>query len=131
MDNKAANIPPQNLDAEASLLGSLLIDNDAFVKIGDSLRAEDFYDGRHKLIFEAMESLYNARKPVDILTLSEQLKSSGHIETVGGASYLTELTNLLPTAANLDNYAEIVAEKAIPRGLIKTSPDNVNIGFNE
>lgn len=131
MDNKAANIPPQNLDAEASLLGSLLIDNDAFVKIGDSLRAEDFYDGRHKLIFEAMESLYNARKPVDILTLSEQLKSSGHIETVGGASYLTELTNLVPTAANVENYAEIVAEKAIRRGLIKASQDIVNIGFNE
>lgn len=132
MTKKAStNIPPQSLDIEASLLGSLLIDSDAFVKISDIIESLDFYDERHKLIFSAMRSLYDKRSPVDILTLSEQLKSQGHLDMVGGAGYLTELTNTVPTASHLEQYAEIVADKAIRRRLISASEDIADIGSNE
>ena len=132
MTKKAStNIPPQSLDMEASLLGSLLIDSDAFVKISDIIESLDFYDERHKLIFGAMRSLYDKRSPVDILTLSEQLKSQGHLDMVGGAGYLTELTNTVPTASHLEQYAEIVADKAIRRRLISASEDIADIGSNE
>ena len=130
MDNKAGS-QPQNLDVEASLLGSLLIDSDAFIKIGDMISDEDFFDPHHRIIFSAMRSLHDKRSPVDILTLSEQLKSGGHLDTVGGASYLTELTNFVPTAAHLEQYAQIVADKSVRRRLISASQDIAQIGFNE
>ncbi len=123
--------PPQNLDVEASLLGSLLIDSDAFLKISDLIHADDFYDKKHVVIFAAMRILHDKRRPIDILTLSEQLKSNSSLDLVGGASYLTELTNQVPTAAHLEQYAEIVAEKAIRRRLISASQDIVNVSFDE
>lgn len=126
-----ADSPPQNLDIEASLLGSLLIDSDAFIKIGDMLSADDFFDEHHRVIFAAMKVLHDKRAPVDILTLSEQLKSGGQLEAVGGAAYLTELTNFVPTAAHLEQYAQIVAEKSIRRRLITASQDIATIGFDE
>jgi len=123
--------PPQNLDIEASLLGSLLIDSDGFLKISDQLDSMDFYDERHRQIFAAMRALHDKRSPLDILTLSEQLKSAGQLDGIGGASYLTELTNLVPTAAHLEQYAEIVADKAIRRRLITASQDIAGIGYDE
>lgn len=133
MDNTATSstIPPQNLDIEASVLGSLLIEGDSFIKIADLLAADDFYDERHRKVFSAMRALHDKRSPVDILTLSEQLKTEGHLESVGGASYLTELTNYVPTAAHLEQYAQIVADKAIRRRLISASQDITSIGFDE
>lgn len=125
------DIPPQNLDVEASLLGSLLIDSDAFIKIGDMMSADDFYDQRHKAIFAGMRTLHEKRSPVDILTLSEQLKNSQQLDIIGGASYLTELTNTVPTAAHMEQYAQIVADKAIRRRLISASQDIASIGFDE
>jgi replicative DNA helicase len=123
--------PPQNLDVEASLLGSLLIDSDAFIKIADTISSEDFFDEHHKVIFGAMRALHDKRSPVDILTLSEQLKSSGQLDVVGGASFLTELTNFVPTAAHLEQYAQIVAEKSIRRRLINASQDIASISYDE
>lgn len=123
--------PPQNLDIEASLLGSLLIDGDAFLKISDALSAEDFFDKKHATIFAAMKTLHDKRRPIDILTLSEQLKSLQQLESIGGASYLTELTNTVPTAAHLEQYADIVADKAIRRRLITASQDIAGIGGDE
>lgn len=122
---------PQNLDIEASLLGSLLIDGENFVKISDQIDEIDFFDERHQAIFKAMRSLYDKRSSLDILTLSEQLKTMGRLDSVGGSSYLTELTNLVPTAAHLEQYAEIVADKAIRRRLISASHDIASIGFDE
>jgi replicative DNA helicase len=119
------------LDVEASLLGSLLIDSDAFIKIGDMISADDFFDAQHNRIFAAMRALHDKRSPIDILTLSEQLKNADQLESVGGASYLTELTNFVPTAAHLEQYAQIVADKAIRRRLISASQDIANIGFDE
>jgi replicative DNA helicase len=126
-----ATTPPQSLEVEASLLGSLLIDGDGFIKISDQIDAVDFFDQRHRVIFTAMRSLYYKRSQLDILTLSEQLKSAGRLDEIGGASYLTELTNTVPTAAHLEQYAEIVADKAIRRRLISASQDIAGIGFDE
>ncbi|MBX4199636.1 replicative DNA helicase [Candidatus Saccharibacteria bacterium] len=133
MDNISTrgSTPPQNLDIEASLLGSLLIDSDGFLKISDQIDTIDFYDERHRQIFAAMRALHDKRSPLDILTLSEQLKSMGQLDGIGGASYLTELTNLVPTAAHLEQYAEIVADKAIRRRLITASQDIAGIGYDE
>ncbi|MCX6727688.1 MAG: hypothetical protein NTX11_02650 [Candidatus Saccharibacteria bacterium] len=126
-----AVIPPQNTDAEASLLGAVLIDSDAIVKIADIVTAEDFYDPKHGRIFEAITQLYEKHNPIDVLTLSDQLKSSGFIDYVGGAAYLTQLTNFVPTAANVEQYAEIVSGKALRRKLIRVSQETVELGYNE
>jgi replicative DNA helicase len=132
MDSVAgAGAPPQNLDVEASLLGSLLIDSDSFIKIGDLIASDDFFDERHRVIYEAMKSLHDKRSAIDILTLSEQLKGKGRLDSIGGASYLTELTNYVPTSAHLEQYAEIVADKATRRRLISASKDIASIGFDE
>jgi replicative DNA helicase len=131
MDDKAAKLPPQNTDAEASLLGSLLIDADAIVKVADMIRFEDFYDERHGRIYQAAMQLYERHSPIDVLTLSDQLKASGFIDIIGGATYLTELTNFVPTAAHAEQYAEIIMQKAMRRRLIKASQDIVTLGYDE
>jgi replicative DNA helicase len=124
-------IPPQNVDAEISLLGSILIEDDVITSIADRISSEDFYDKRHGLIYNAMLRLYEKHQPVDLLTLSNSLRDSDELETIGGSSYLTELTNAVPTAAHAEHYAEIVAEKAMRRKLIKASEDIVNLSFTE
>jgi replicative DNA helicase len=123
--------PPQNTDAEASLLGAILIDTDAVVKIADIITADDFYDQRHARIYEATSTLYERHSPIDVLTLSDQLKSNGLLDMVGGAAYLTELTNYVPTAAHVEQYAEIVAQKALRRRLIQASQDITGISYDE
>ncbi len=131
MDPQTAKIPPQNTEAEASLLGALLIDTDAIVKIADTVSVGDFYDERHQRIYEAVQQLYERHSPIDVLTLSDQLKNAGLLDMVGGAAYLTELTNFVPTAAHVEQYAEIVAQKALRRRLIKASQDIVGLGYDE
>jgi replicative DNA helicase len=131
MEPPTTHEPPQNLDAEASLLGAILIDGDAIVKIADTVEPIDFYDPRHRRIYEAVRELYEQRSPIDVLTLSDQLKGNGVLDNVGGASYLTELTNFVPTAAHVEQYAEIVAQKSLRRRLIKASQDMVGLGFDE
>lgn len=132
MDKKRSpRIPPQNTDAEASLLGSILLDSDTIVRVADAIKSDDFYDERHGLIYTAIMRLFEQRKPVDVLTLSNQLDESGDLETVGGSSYLTDLTNMVPTAAHAKHYADIIAQKAIRRRLIKVSEDISTLGFDE
>ncbi len=125
------NLPPQNTEAEASLLGAVLIDSDAIVKVADIVRPEDFYDERHARIYEAVLKLYEKHSPIDVLTLSDQLKNSGMLDMVGGAGYLTELTNFVPTATHADRYAEIIAQKSMRRRLIKTSQSIAQLGYDE
>jgi replicative DNA helicase len=122
---------PQNLEAEASLLGAVLIDADALVKIADVIGIDDFFDARHQHIYEAIVALYERRSPIDVLTLSDQLKSTGFLDMIGGPSYLTELTNFVPTATHVEQYAEIVAQKAMRRRLIKASKDLTELGYDE
>lgn len=129
--NNGAIVPPHNTEAEASLLGAILIDSDAIVKIADIVTSDDFYDPKHQRIFEAIVQLYEKHSPIDVLTLADQLKSTGFIEFVGGAAYLTELTNFVPTAAHAEQYAQIVSSKALRRKLIKVSQDTVELGYNE
>ncbi|MBN2585159.1 replicative DNA helicase [Patescibacteria group bacterium] len=111
-------IPPQNLEAEKSLLGSLLLDKDAMIKVADILRPDDFYEDRHRLIFEAMLALYEKRRPIDVVTLTDVLKDRQQLEGIGGASYLAELASSLPSSANVTRYAEIISSKATLRRLI-------------
>jgi replicative DNA helicase len=129
--NSGAKQQPHNLEAEASLLGAILIDADALVKIADSVNADDFYDQRHKRIYEAIVQLYERRSPIDVLTLADQLKNNQVLDIVGGASYLTELTNFVPTAAHVEQYADIVAQKALRRRLITASKMMVELGYDE
>lgn len=128
---KEAIIPPHNLEAESSLLGAILIDADAIVRVADIVSVDDFYDERHQRIYEAIKKLYEKHSPIDVLTLSDQLKSSGFLDIIGGATYLTELTNYVPTAAHVEEYANIVAQKAIRRRLIKASQTMVGFGYDE
>lgn len=130
-DLQGAKLPPQNTDAEASMLGALLIDAEAVVKIADQVRADDFYEEKHQRIYEAILTLYEKHSPIDVLTLSDQLKGTGFLDMVGGAAYLTELTNFVPTATHIEQYAEIVAQKAMRRRLIKASQDIVGLGYDE
>lgn len=123
--------PPQNLDAEASLLGAILIDSDAIVKIADAISVQDFYDPRHARIYEALLALYEKRSQIDVLTLADQLKGTGFLDMVGGPAYLTELTNYVPTASHVEQYADIVAQKALRRRLIAASTDMVALGQDE
>ncbi len=131
MQPEGAVLPPQNTDAEASLLGAILIDSDAIVKIADNVSADDFYDPKHQRIYEAITQLYDKHSPIDVLTLSDHLKATGFLEFIGGAAYLTELTNYVPTAAHVDQYAGIVAQKAMRRRLIKASQDIIDLGYDE
>lgn len=131
MDNNAAKIPPQSPEAEASLLGSLLIDSEAIVKVADVVKGYDFYDERHRYIYEAAVTLYERHSPIDVLTLTEQLKNNQLLEVVGGASYISELTNYVPTAAHVEQYAEIIATKSMRRRLIKASQDITQYSYDE
>jgi replicative DNA helicase len=123
--------PPQNAEAEASLLGALLIDSEAIVKVADSLSSADFFDKRHERIYEAITHLYEHHEAIDVLTLADRLKNSGYLDGVGGPSYLTELTNFVPTAAHVEQYADIVAQKALRRRLIAASREITDLGYDE
>lgn len=108
-----------DLDAERSVLGSLLIDKDAIVKISDKLIAEDFAAQQHQYIYVAVQKLYEHRKDIDVLTLANELKAEKRLDDAGGASYITELTNYVPTAAHVETYAALVLDKSIRRQLFK------------
>lgn len=127
----AGKVPPQNLDAEKSLLGAVLIDEETLADISEHVKPKDFYDKRHATIFGGMTRLYERHKPVDLLTLSEELKKKDELDIVGGSAYLTELTNYVPTAAHAEAYAEMVALKAVRRRLIKASALISELGYDE
>ena len=127
----AARIPPQNLDAEMSLLGAVLIDEEVLAEVSDKLRAIDFYDKRHVMIYQAMMRLYEHHRPVDLLTLSDELTKREELDVIGGSAYLTELTNYVPTAAHATTYAQMVMQKAVRRRLIKASTDIAELGYDE
>jgi replicative DNA helicase len=127
----AGKVPPQNLDAEMSLLGAVLIDEETLADVSEHVTAKDFYDKRHGIIYGAMMRLYERHRPVDLLTLTDELKKKDELDTIGGAAYLTELTNYVPTAAHAEAYAEMVALKAVRRRLIKASADISELGYDE
>ena len=131
-NNKAAaKIPPQNLDAEKSLLGAVLIDEDILADVSEIVKPKDFYDKNHQMIFDGMMRLYEKHNPVDMLTLTDELKRKDHLELIGGSAYLSELTNYVPTSAHAEAYAEMVAQKAVRRRLIKASGEISEMGYDE
>ncbi len=130
-DIPTGKVPPQNLDAEKSLLGAVLIDEETLADISEHVTPKDFYDKRHATIFGGMRRLYEKHKPVDLLTLTDELKKKDELEAIGGSAYLTELTNYVPSAAHAESYAEIVSQKAVRRRLIKASAEISEMGFNE
>ena len=129
--NPAERIPPQNIEAEASVLGSLMLDRDAIIKIADIIHSEDFYDERHKAIFLAMLELYEKNSSIDILTVSNILDEQKKLEFAGGSSYLASLVNSVPTAAHIVHYASIVRRKGTLRRLIDAAQDITNLGYQE
>lgn len=123
-------IPPQNLEAEASVLGSLLIDKDAIIKVADALVATDFYKPAHTKIYEAILNLYEHHQPIDILSVTSKLKEDNLLQEIGGSSYLSEIVNSVPTASHINHYAKIVKEKKILRDLINASGEITEGAFN-
>ncbi len=124
-------LPPQNTEAEQSLLGSLLLDKEAINRVADILSAEDFYVRAHQLIYEHMLKMYEKREPIDMLSLSNSLKNSKKLEYIGGASYLTKLVNTVPTAAHATNYATIIQRKKILRDMIDKANEIIGLGQKE
>lgn len=127
----AGKIPPQNLDAEKSLLGAVLIDEEVLADVSEHVSPQDFYEKRHAIVFGAMMRLYEKHKPVDLLTLTDELNKKDELDSIGGSAYLGELTNYVPTAAHAEAYAELVATAAVRRRLIKASSDIAEMGFDE
>jgi len=124
-------IPPQNIESEMALLGSIMLRPEALPEIMDILRPEAFYSNKHRLIFTAMTKLYEKHEPIDLLTLSSRLKEAGDLDSVGGISYLTELVNTVPSSSNAEHYAEIVSKKYTMRRLIEAAEQIEKIGYEE
>ncbi|HEX9142904.1 MAG TPA: replicative DNA helicase [Candidatus Binatia bacterium] len=131
LEDNLRKVPPQNLEAESSVLGGILLDNDAINQVLELLRAEDFYRESHRKVFRAMIELSDRAEPVDLITLSDFLKSRNELEAVGGTAYLASLADFVPTAANISYYARIVREKSILRSLISTATDIATRGYEE
>jgi replicative DNA helicase len=122
-------IPPQSIEAEQSVIGCMLLDKDVIPTVTEVLKPEDFYRADHKEIYEAVLDLFEKAEPIDLITVSEQLKTRGTLDNVGGLEYLTHIANLVPTTANAKHYAGIVEQKSLLRTLIKASSDIVNMGY--
>ena len=124
-------LPPQNVEAEASLIGSLLIDKDAIIKVADIVGQDDFYVTKNSQIFESILALFEHREPIDVVTLADSLEKKGHLESIGGATYLTELVNSVPSSAHVAQYAHIVADKATLRRLIEAASSINSMAYGE
>jgi len=123
------NIPPQNLDAEQSVLGGILLENEAIAKALEMISAADFYKEAHRRIFNRMLDLYERNEPIDLITLTDELTKRKELEGVGGASYLAEVVSMAPTAANIRHYCKIVREKSTLRSLITSATEIVQEAF--
>ncbi|TCS80791.1 replicative DNA helicase [Tepidibacillus fermentans] len=124
-------IPPQNIEAEQAVLGAVLLDKDALILVSEILSAEDFYRASHQKIFRSMLELSENGQPVDLITLTSDLQNKKLLEEVGGVSYLTDLANAVPTAANVEYYAKIVEEKAVLRRLIRAATEIASTSYIE
>ncbi len=123
-------IPPQSVEAEQSVIGSMLIDKEVIPVVMEVLKPEDFYRPDHKEIYDVIIELFDKAQPIDLITVSERLRLHGKLDLVGGLEYLTNIATDVPTTANVKHYAKIVEEKSLLRKLIKASSDIVDLGFN-
>lgn len=124
-------VPPQNLEAEVSVLGSILLDKEAITKVADILVPDDFYNDSYRIIFDNMLWLYEHHQPIDVVTLRNKLEEKGELEKIGGTTLVSQLANAVPTAAHVVNYAKIVAEKALLRRLIATANEITKLAYEE
>ncbi len=124
-------MPPQNIEAEESLLGCLLIDKNAIIKVADMIAESDFYKEANKIIFQTMVELYARHEPIDILSLSNRLTEKNLLESVGGRTYLAHLSNVVATSSNIENYAKIVQKKATLRRLLEAASEIAELGYKE
>lgn len=129
--NNNLKVPPQNIEAERSVLGSLMLDKDAIIKVANLIRIGDFYKDDHNMIYEAMVELYEKREPIDVLSLSNRLEEKNQLDKVGGSSYLTSLVNSVPSSSNVEHYAKVVQKKSTLRKLITASGEITEMGYKE
>lgn len=123
-------VPPHSVESEQSILGSILLDKDAIITVTETIKPGDFYKEAHKIIYECMLSLNNKGEPIDLITLTEELKNQGYLNNVGGISYITSLSTIVPTTSNVKYYADIVKDKSVLRKLIKASNDIISLGYD-
>jgi replicative DNA helicase len=124
-------IPPQNIEAEQALLGSLLIDKEAIIKIADIISPEDFYKNSHQSIYQSMLDVWQKNEPIDILSVGNRLDEYGKLKEIGGKSYLASLADAIPSSSNVKSYADIVKKKSTLRKLINSSTDIISLAFQE
>lgn len=124
-------LPPQNVEAEQALLGSLLLDRDAIIAVATEVRPDDFYRHDHRLIFQAILDLYNRRVPADYMTVADELTRHDQMDSIGGLAYLLSLVNAVPTAVHAEYYAGVVADRAARRRLISAGTEVVGLGYDE
>lgn len=129
--NTIEKVTPQSIEAEQSLLSSLLIDKDAIIKVADSIFEEDFYKDSHKIIYAAVKELYGNQEPIDIITLANRLEEKKKIKTIGGRAYLAELSTMVATSANVIHYANIIQRKATLRRLQTAASEIMSMSYEE
>ena len=130
-DQLQVRIPPHSSEGETSVIGALLLDKDAVIAVAEFLRPQDFYEEKHKLIFEACLELYEERSPIDVLTVTERLKKKKALKKIGGTSYLADLANSVPTAAHVEHYGKIVKDAATKRSLMTAASRLVDLSLDE
>ena len=123
-------IPPHSVESEQSILGSIILDKEAIITVAKTIQPMDFYKEAHKIIYESMLKLNSNNEPIDLITLIEELRKEGHLDSIGGISYLTSLSTIVPTTSNVKYYANIVKEKSVMRQLIKASNEIINLGYD-
>ncbi len=124
-------LPPHSIEAEEAVLGSLLIDPDAIFDVATFLKPESFYSAKNKWVYEAILSLNDRREPLDLVTLTEELRRRGHLEEIGGEAYIISLLHAVPTAINAESYGRLVEATAVRRQMIKAASDIANLAYNE
>ncbi|MBT3704173.1 replicative DNA helicase [Candidatus Peregrinibacteria bacterium] len=125
------SVPPHSLDAERAVLGSIFVDKEALIKISDFLASDDFYHDAHRIVYEAVMTLYDKRIPIDLVTLTNSLEDNNHLQLIGGVSYLAGLANEVPTSTHIFQYASIVKQKSVLRKLIKAGDSIKGFGYQE
>jgi replicative DNA helicase len=131
VDFSSHKLPPQHIEAEQSVLGGILIENEAINRVTEILDVDDFYRDAHRKIYNALHNLSERDEPADLITLTNELRKSDQLDSIGGASYLASLIDSVPTAANIEYYARIVKEKAILRKVIQTSTEIITQGYED
>ena len=129
--SRAIRVPPQNIDAEKALLGSLMLRPDGVYDVVDVISRESFYAEKHRILFDIMIEIHSRREPIDLLSVSTRLKERGKLESIGGGSYLAELIDIVPSSTNAKHYAEVIQKKHILRTLIDAAEHISELGYNE